>query len=227
MLGLLRSHRLTLEGRHEVGGGVTSFAFRAEDELGARAGQHGILLLSKTMAKPFSLASAPEEDLVLIGTSLASGSRFKQRLSALEVGHAVTLRGPINKFTLDGAGDEAVMLAQGVGVTPMRSMLAHAATEKPTLDTTLIHVAADGHAYREDTERWAGRASYPRHAEQFRAEVLDATRARPEATFFVAGATRFVTATASLLRGAGVPRGRIREDKYLFFRPGATHDRKP
>jgi ferredoxin-NADP reductase len=95
--------------------------------MSARAGQHGILGLSATAMKPFSLASAPEEPRVLIGTSLASASAFKQRMAALQPGDAVTLRGPINKFTLDRVGDDIVMLAQGVGVTPMRSMLSHIA----------------------------------------------------------------------------------------------------
>lgn len=55
--------------------------------------------------KPFSLASAPEEDRVLVGTSLASASAFKQRMSALRPGDRVTLRGPVNTFTLGAAGD--------------------------------------------------------------------------------------------------------------------------
>lgn len=221
MFGLLNSHKLVFQDRSDAGGGVWSFAFRAEEPLGAKAGQHGILQVAATAMKPFSLASAPEEGSVLIGTSLASGSSFKKRLAALRPGQTVTLRGPVNNFTLDGASDQVVMLAQGVGITPLRSMLAHIALSGRAVGSTLIHVSPDGHAYRRDTEQWAASAAYPRHSQEFRAAAAAAARACPAATFYVAGAPAFVSSTAALLRGSGVAGGSIREDKYLFYKPAA------
>ena len=219
MLGLLRTHRLIFDERCDAGGGVSSFAFRPEGPVGARAGQHGILGLSATAMKPFSLASAPGEDRVLIGTSLASASAYKQRMAALRPGDRVTLRGPLNTFTLDGAGDQVVMLAQGVGITPMRSMLSHIALSTADVRSTLIHVASAGHAYRQETEQWATAAAYPRHAAEFRAATAEAALAHPHATFFVAGASPFVSSTADLLRHSGIADRQIRRDKYLFYKP--------
>jgi ferredoxin-NADP reductase len=219
MLGLLRTHPLVFRERRAAGGGVTSFAFQAQRPLPAKAGQHAILAIGATAMKPFSLASAPEEDLVLIGTSLASGSAFKKRMATLRPGDTVTLRGPLNAFTLDGAHTRVVLLAQGVGITPMRSMLAHAALTGRAIDSTLIHVARTGHAYRQETEQWASSAAYPQHTEDFRAHALAAARAQQNTTFYVAGATAFVAATVGLLRSAGVPGRDIRQDKYLFYKP--------
>jgi glycine betaine catabolism B len=219
MFGLLHSHRLVFQGCREVGGGVSSFAFAPEPPFEARAGQHGILQLGGTARKPFSLASAPEEDSVLIGTSLHSGSSFKQRLAALRPGDTVTLRGPVNRFTLDGAAAQVVMLAQGVGITPLRSMLAHAALTNMNIESSLIHVAHAGHAYREETQQWATAAAYPQHADDFRAAATAAAHDNPDATFFIAGATPFVSSTASLLRDAGIAGANIREDKYLGYKP--------
>lgn len=219
MFGLLKTHRLTFEESHDVGGGVSSFRFRPTTPLDARAGQHGFLRLGGTAVKPFTLASAPEEDGVLIGTSLASGSAFKKRLGALRPGDEVALQGPVNRFTLDGAPAHVVLLGQGVGITPLRSMLAHAALRRLPVHTALIHVADGGHAYREDTERWATSAQYPEHADLFRAAATAAARATPGATFYIAGAPPFVSATATLLRGCNVGADAIREDKYTFYRP--------
>ena len=56
MFGLLHSHRLIFDDRYDVGGGVSSFAFRPERPVAARAGQHGILGSSATAMKPFSPA---------------------------------------------------------------------------------------------------------------------------------------------------------------------------
>jgi ferredoxin-NADP reductase len=222
MFGLLQAHRLIFDDRCDVGGGVSSFAFRPDRPVAARAGQHGILGLSATAMKPFSLASAPGEDRVLIGTSLASASAFKQRMAALQPGDTVTLRGPVNTFTLDGAGDQVVMLAQGVGITPMRSMLSHIARNELAVHSSLIHVANAGHAYREQTEKWATTAAYPHHAQEFRAATAEAARAHPHATFFVAGASPFVSSTAGLLRNSGIAGRQIRRDKYLFYKPGTA-----
>jgi len=219
MFGLLHSHRLVFQGCREVGGGVSSFAFTPVQPFEAKAGQHGILQLGGTAMKPFSLASAPEEGSVLIGTSLQSGSSFKQRLAKLRPGDTVTLRGPVNKFTLDRAAPQVVMLAQGVGITPLRSMLAHAVLTGMAIKSSLIHVAHAGHAYRDETQRWATASAYPQHAIDFRAAAAAAAHANPGATFFIAGATPFVSSTASLLREAGVAGANIREDKYLGYKP--------
>ena len=219
MFGLLHTHRLVFQGCHEVGGGVASFAFTPEQPFEAKAGQYGILQLGGTARKPFSLASAPEEDSILIGTSLQSGSTFKQRLAALQPGDTITFRGPVSKFTLDGAAPRVVMLAQGVGITPFRSMLAHAVLTGMAIEPSLIQVAHAGHAYRDETQQWATTAAYPQHADDFRAAATVAAHDNPDATFFIAGATPFVSSTASLLRDAGVAGANIREDKYLGYKP--------
>ena len=220
MLGLLHNHRLVFQECRQVGGGVSSFSFAPEQPFEARAGQHGVLYLGGMVRKPFSLASAPEEDSVLIGTSVQSGSPFKQRLAALRPGDRAALRGPVGqKFTLDGAASQVVLLAQGVGITPLRSMLAHAALAALNLESSLIHVAHAGHAYRDETQQWATATAYPQHADEFQAAATAAAKATPHATFYIAGATQFVSSTASLLRDAGVASAHIRKDKYLGFKP--------
>ena len=62
-------------------------------------------------------------------------------------------------------------------------------------------------------------AAYPNHADDFRATATAAAHDNPDATFFIAGATPFVSSTASLLRDAGVAAASIREDKYLGYKP--------
>jgi glycine betaine catabolism B len=219
MLGLLHNHRLVFQECRQAGGGVSSFSFAPEQPFEARAGQHGVLYLGGMVRRPFSLASAPEEDCVLIGTSVQSGSPFKQRLAALRPGDTVSLRGPVNKFTLDGAAPQVVLLAQGVGITPLRAMLAHAALAGLNVESSLIHVAHAGHAYRDETQQWATAAAYPQHADDFQAAATAAAKATPHATFFIAGATQFVSSTASLLHDAGVAGAHIRTDKYLGYKP--------
>ena len=70
----------------------------------SNAGAHTSSSECGVVRKAFSIASTPEEGRVLIGTSVQSGSSFKQRLAALRPGDKVGLRGPLNQtFKLDGA----------------------------------------------------------------------------------------------------------------------------
>jgi hypothetical protein len=103
-------------------------------------------------------------------------------------------------------------------------MLAHAALSGMTIESSLIHVAHAGHAYRAETGQWATTAAYPQHAGDFRAAAADAAHTNPDATFFIAGATSFVSSTASLLREAGVIGANIRQDKYLGYQPAARQE---
>jgi len=224
MLGLLSSHRLTFVDRQDVGGGVTSFAFRASEGLAYRPGQHCMLAVSAIGRRPFSLASAPGEEHVLFGTSLTPRTGFKKRLDALTAGDELGMRGPIYSFGPEFAIDEAaprlVMLAQGVGITPFRSMLSHLDATSAETTTSLIHVAADGHAYRQDTERWATDSAYLDGSEAFRSAVTAAAGQEHDATFYVAGAPGFVSATTRLLGECDVDPGRVRADKYWLFKGG-------
>ena len=223
MFGLLRSHTLVFQDSWPVGGGVTSFSFMPDKPFEWRAGQHGVLSVGGMARKAFSVASAPEEGRVVIGTSVQSGSSFKQRLAALRPGDKVAFRGPVNQtFNLDGAAPRVVLLAQGVGITPFRAMLAHATVAGLNREVSLIHVAHDGHAYRDETRQWATTAEYPQRAPDFQAAARVAAKTTPDATFFIAGAPQFVSSTASLLRESGVASAAIRTDKYLGYEPQLT-----
>jgi len=224
MLGLLNFHRLTYVDRQDVGGGVTSFEFQASDGLTFRPGQHCMLAVSTMGRRPFSLASGPGEDHVLIGTSLTPRTGFKKRLDALTEGDELGMRGPIYTFGPEFAIDEdaprLVMLAQGVGITPFRSMLSHLSTTGAMATTSLIHVAGDGHAYRDDTERWATDSAYVDGSEAFRSAVRAAAGQERDATFYVAGAPGFVSATTRLLKDCDVDPGRVRDERYWLFKGG-------
>lgn len=159
-MSILSSTDLTFTGSREEADGVTVFSFRPDRGLPHTAGQHGLLKVPGGGTKAFSLASAPEEPEALIGTHLQSGSKYKTALAALRPGDRASVRGPIMNFTLAKAAPQVVFLAQGVGITPFRSLLVHIAATQPDRDTTLVHVGQD-HAFRAETERLARTAAYP------------------------------------------------------------------
>jgi ferredoxin-NADP reductase len=212
-------HTLNFDGSEEVGAGAIALRFRARRPVRRRAGQHAFWRIPGGGIAPFTIASAPEESHVVLATNVGAHSRLKRALGALEPGVLVRLAGPLSSFTLEGAGREVVMFAQGIGVTPFRAMLAHIAVTELDVAATLVHVGAAqgtyaGHAYRTDTEAMAKEALYVTGRAEFAARLDAAAAARPGATFFASGSPAFVDATIAALVQRGIPHDRIRRDGF-------------
>lgn len=78
----------------------------------------------------FSFASAPEDDLLMVATRMRD-SAFKRAFGELPLESEVRITMTGGSFTLHNNADRtAIFLAGGIGVTPMRSILRHAAQKK-------------------------------------------------------------------------------------------------
>jgi ferredoxin-NADP reductase len=207
---------MTLSSTRSEEGGVTSFAFVPNRPIPFRAGQHGLLVVPQGGFKPFSIASSPQDEMVALGTRMASGSKFKLALAALQPGASVRFFGPLGSFTIAGTADDLVLLAQGVGITPFRSILRDVRQRVVRKWATLVHVGGD-HPFRTDTESLADRAIYPSNSESFRLEVAAQVESHNTATFMISGAPAFVEATKALLRDLGVAARQIRVDSMLGY----------
>ncbi len=94
----------------------------------------GIIAPSETDAegdtRAFSIASAPHEETLMVATRLRD-SAFKRELTKMPLGSVLTIAGPSGDLIFDhSAHRPAVFLAGGIGITPFRSMVLHAAYEK-------------------------------------------------------------------------------------------------
>ena len=208
----------------EAEAGAVALHFRPRRPLHYKAGQHGVWLVPGGGGGPFTVASAPEEEVVTLGTRLGSGSRFKRALAELKPGATVRLIGPIANFTLGRTASTVVMLAQGIGVTPFRAMLRHAAMSRADKRTTLIHVGHQ-HPFRRDTEGVATEAHYPTSHEAFTQQLKTTASQQPEATFMISGTPAFVRSTAAQLKASSVDKSQIRRDAFYGWSGG--QDRLP
>lgn len=212
-------HQLEFTARDEVGAAAVALHFHPRRPITYAAGQHALWFIPGGGAGAFTLASAPGEDRVTLATNPGAHSRLKRALGALGNGDRVRMVGPLSRFTLDGAGREVVMLAQGIGITPFRAMLTDVALTGADVAATLVHVGAAageraGHPYRADTETAAKEAFYPTGRDAFTAHLDAVTAGQPNATYLVAGTSAFVRATVTGLTARGVDRGRIRRDSF-------------
>lgn len=123
---------LTLLEKQKIEGtDVMSFKF-SKTSLQYKAGQYayfdigGVHNDPKGPIRHFTIASSPTEDFILISTRIRS-SPYKKRLSLLESGVKIKVRGPEGKFVLhEDYSKSAIFLSGGIGVTPFRSMIKYA-----------------------------------------------------------------------------------------------------
>jgi ferredoxin-NADP reductase/nitrite reductase/ring-hydroxylating ferredoxin subunit len=74
----------------------------------------------------FTISSSPTESWIMLTTRIRD-SPYKKRLSSLQDGVKVKVRGPEGKFVLhDDQSKPAIFLSGGIGVTPFRSMIKYA-----------------------------------------------------------------------------------------------------
>src|SRR6266511_1668892 len=147
---------LTLLEKDKIEGtDVTSFKFSKQNDQGGAeedkktllnytAGQFaffdigGVYNDPKGPIRHFTISSSPTENFIMFSTRIRD-SPYKKRLSTLEEGAKVKVRGPEGRFVLhQDYSKPAVFLSGGIGVTPFRSMIRYATDEQLPLKIVMF-----------------------------------------------------------------------------------------
>jgi glycine betaine catabolism B len=165
---------LTLLEKDKIEGtDVTSFKFSkqnhrgaAEDEtpLNYTAGQFAFFDIGEVYNDPkgpirhFTISSSPTENFIMFSTRIRD-SPYKKRLSNLEEGARVKVRGPEGQFVLheDDYSKPAVFLSGGIGVTPFRSMIKYVTDKQLPLKIVMFdsNRNRDNILFKEEFDDWA------------------------------------------------------------------------
>ena len=130
----------------EIANGTMAFHLEKPKDLDFRAGQFcDIRLINPPETddegdiRGFSIASAPYESDIVVATRMRD-TAFKRVLKGLAIGSTVEFDGPYGDFTLHKTeATPAVFIIGGIGVTPVRSMIAQATHDQTMHNLTLIH----------------------------------------------------------------------------------------
>ncbi len=87
----------------------------------------------------FTIASAPGRDG--FEYTIKSVGDFTHQIENLAEGDTAIVEGPYGAFTLDESAASLVMVAGGIGITPLMSMLRHMAAAESGIDTHLFYGA--------------------------------------------------------------------------------------
>ncbi len=210
-------YALTLRERQEEYADVSTFSFAAEEPIPFHAGQYGHLRVpnvpeGEKAVREFSFANAPGDPDLLFTVNTRSGSGYQHALMAMRPGDVATLFKIKGALSLPEEG-ETVMVAQGVGMAPFRSLIRSRAPSYPASAISLIHVGRGDFLY----DRELSTLPYVRiktTREDLPHALVEAARAHAAARFLVAGAPAFVDGVTESLLREGVPIGAIIADRF-------------
>jgi ferredoxin-NADP reductase len=151
----------------------------------------------------------------------------------IQEGSIIEARPPSGTFVLDlNLPTAAVLISNGVGITPMMAMIKAAAHSDPKRKLWFFHGARDGrfHAFREEVASTAGKCenmavhfaySRPRLEDQgnYQSEgyvdaALIGSKVKEDADYFICGSPPFLEAIRTGLMEQGVPTARIRFEMF-------------
>ncbi len=140
--------KVQLIGKETIADDTMEFRFSKPDGFEYRAGQWTDFALidppetdEEGNARAFSLVQAPFEPDLVVATRMRD-TAFKRVLKELPIGSEVRIDGPGGDFTLHKTvATPAVFLIGGIGVTPIRSMIAQATHDKVGQRLTLLHAS--------------------------------------------------------------------------------------
>ena len=113
---------------------VVQLVLRREDGLpftGIAAGAHVGVALPSGTRRTYSLVNAPgvDEHVMIAVQREEAGRGGSNEACDLRPGESVTVDGPRNHFALDPADEESVLVAGGIGITPIWCMVQHLEAE--------------------------------------------------------------------------------------------------
>ena len=202
-----------------------------------RPGQFGWLTLwgspFKITGHPFSFSSSAEAADGRVEMTIRNLGDFTRAIPDVPVGQRVYLDGPYGAFTIGNPADMHVLIAGGVGITPMVSMIRTLADRGDKRPVILLYGSKDWESitFREELEAlkarlnltvvhvlpnppagWTGESGY------ITAEMFKRHLPPPYADheYFICGPGVMMDAIETVLGELGVPLSKYHSERYSF-----------
>ncbi|HYN60594.1 MAG TPA: ferric reductase-like transmembrane domain-containing protein [Rubrivivax sp.] len=220
-------------------GDATTLVMEPDGHAGFRftPGQFGWLSVWRSpfgiTAHPFSFSSSAESPSGRVAMTIRNLGDFTSTVHQLPVGQRVYLDGPYGAFTIGQPADMHVLIAGGIGITPMMSMMRTLADRGDKRPVVLFYGSKDldSTIFREELESlqprldlrvvlvlaepppgWAGESG------RIDAELLGRHLPKPyaEHEYFICGPNPMMDAVESALGELGVPMSKYHSERYSF-----------
>jgi predicted ferric reductase len=234
---LRRPYRVT--GVRSERGDTLTLVMRPDGHPGFRfrPGQFGWLTVwgspFKITGHPFSFSSSAAVRDGRVEMSIRNLGDFTREIRNIRVDQRVYLDGPYGAFTIGNPADMHVLIAGGIGITPMMSMIRTLADQGDRRPIILLYGNRDWESiiFREELETlrerldltvvhvlshppadWMGERGF------VSAEVLERHLPPPYADheYFICGPDVMMNAIEKALAALGVPRSKYHSERYSF-----------
>lgn len=206
---------------HASGGALPAFT----------AGAHIDVLLSEALVRQYSLCNAPaQQDRYVLGVLLEPASRGgSQAMHALAEGDEISVSVPRNHFELAPEAERSLLIAGGIGVTPILAMAETLAAAGADFE---FHYCSRSQARTAFRDRLAAAAYADRLRHHFddgpQAQRFDiaATLARPApgTHLYVCGPKGFMDAVLESARAQGWPEAQLHYEYFAGAEVDTTGD---
>lgn len=208
---------------------IFRFSFEM-NEIDWQAGQYAIFKFEdsgfENNMRVFSIASVPEENKISIGTRISeTPSDFKAKLKSMEIGDIITITAPMGNFCIEDYKKPMLMIAGGIGITPIVSLLK--SIEYKKIQGELIELL-----YIEDNKNYAYEKeikSIESNFDYIKANLLDnrdelsnkldnfRNAHQNNATYFISGAPGMVEFISGNLKKSGISDENIIKDVFSGY----------
>ncbi|RYG73696.1 FAD-dependent oxidoreductase [Lentibacillus lipolyticus] len=233
---------IKLRRKEEIANDTMAFYWEMPDEFEFKAGQFGDFTLTdpsdtdeKGNTRAFSFVQAPSENELVTATRIRN-SAYKRELEKLPEGAEVKFDGPHGNFKLHKTESiPAVFIIGGIGVTPIRSMIAEATLQQTSHNMTLLYsnrtpedapflsdfkkLEAKNANFnfvpvmtRASSDEWNGESGYI-DEEMLKRYVSDVR----EPIYYLSGPAEMVTVMYDMLVEAGANEDHIRAEEFSGY----------
>lgn len=168
----------------------------------------------------FSIASTNDESVVRIATRIADKcSSFKQELLTMPIGGLVSVTSPRGKFKLEEDYD-AVFIAGGIGITPIRSILLSKERNNLKRNDLLIYSELEKcYPFSDELNTLADlEIQYAADIEPTQKLIIDSAKKFQNTVFYyISGSPGFVNGISGLLNENGIKQTQIRNDVFVGY----------
>lgn len=230
ILGLLKYNEIKLIEKRQETSDSYLFSFQFKPELEWKAGQHGMFAFKGEKQdggnfRPFSVASTKDENIITILTKIGNTpSGFKSKLKSMEAGDIITLRGPFGGFYISDYTRPMVMIAGGVGISPMRALLKEIDKKDVVTDVRLLYIDSnEEYAFKEELERTARdnpnlSVHFFNNRKHLDDELLDfINRHNNNAVYFISGSPNMVKDIKNKIAVKGIKKRNIINDSFRGY----------
>lgn len=228
ILSIFKKRNLPFLERYQEADDVYTFVFEKGQDLSWKAGQHGLFTIThkkiKNGIRPFSVASAPSENVLKITTRISGKpSDFKKAMLELKPGMTVKMSGPVGGFYLK-ENSPTLLIAGGIGITPFRSIVKQIEADGSGAGRQmhLLYMDSDqSYLYKEELDELAATISmgisYVDSRDKLHEEIEQFASKYKEGQYFIAGPKAMVNSVSAYLQTNGVPKRRIKKDAFFGY----------